>query len=142
MVAAVTAGSGEWAGVPGTGLEGITVTAGGEPGAAVLEYQAIMGVDWETPWFEAGSFCGSRGLSLALFGFRLRLRPGLAATHRCSYWGRFKGGATAGPFTDGAACSLEERELEALRIMVERHPEAPAPPAKAPRRRFGRKQPG
>jgi len=121
-----------WTGGPAASLEGFTVTLadGDETETGSLEYQAIMGRDWDTPWFRSGVFCGSRGLSLPLLGFRVRLSAALAISHRCSYWGRFKGGGVAGPFTDGGACSLDERELEAIRLVLEKREPGPAEPGR------------
>ena len=135
---------GGWAGEAGSTLEGFLIDAAGELESG-FDYQAIIGVDWDTPWSRAGSFCGSRGLSLALLGFRVRLGPACAATHQCTYWGRFKDGGTAGPFSSGEACVLDGSELEAIRVVILRRElaastdkapaAAPAPLAKAQRSR-------
>lgn len=110
------AGSGEWAGMRGGTIEGFQLLANDLAG---LEYQAIMGEDWNTPWFRDGAFCGSRGLSLALLGVRVRASGALAATHRCVYWGMFQGAGLRGPFRDGEACLAGREPLEALKVVLE-----------------------
>ncbi|MGH7042911.1 MAG: hypothetical protein ACREFY_12380, partial [Acetobacteraceae bacterium] len=60
----VGAGIGEWLGVRGSKLwiEGFRITPRGPLPAAVaecLEYQAVLGRDWLSPWVEGGAYCGS-----------------------------------------------------------------------------------
>ena len=50
-----------------------------------LEYQAVLGKGWLSPWVEGGQFCGSRGMALPILGLRLRLR----GTMRLCAW-RFR----------------------------------------------------
>jgi hypothetical protein len=63
---------GVWAMAPGGGaIEGFAVRTE----ADLLEYQAILGREWASPWMGAGEFCGSRGLALPLIGVRVQARP-------------------------------------------------------------------
>ncbi len=120
-----------WAGRAGSGapLEGFSVTAEGVA-AEEIEYQAILGDQWNTPWTRGGGFCGSRGMALPILGFRVRLVAAAAERLDCRYWGAFVGRGEVGPLGDGAACQAGPAFLEALRIVVT--PRAPAAPGEAP----------
>ena len=39
-----------------------------------IEYQAVLGRGWLSPWVDGGKFCGSRGMALPLLGVRVRLK--------------------------------------------------------------------
>ena len=39
-----------------------------------IEYQAVLGRGWLSPWIEGGKFCGSRGMALPLLGLKVRLK--------------------------------------------------------------------
>jgi hypothetical protein len=125
MVAHVT-GAGElaaaadgWLGEPGGAIEGFSMTPGAPFAPADIEYQAILGTDWCTPWVQGGMFCGSRGLNLPIFGFRLRLGKRWPE-YGCTYSGRFAGGLTSGPHHDGETCQADETPLEALHAVIAR----------------------
>lgn len=66
---------GHWVGEPDSGLwiEGFMIVPppGLEPGD--LEYQAVLGKGWMSPWVQAGEFCGSRGMNIPIQGLRVRL---------------------------------------------------------------------
>ncbi len=51
-----------------------------------LEYQAVLGRGWLSPWIEGGKFCGSRGMALPLLGLNVRLKGEAAKTHECTYF--------------------------------------------------------
>jgi len=116
----ITVPGGVWAGTPGAGaaIEGFAVTPDAGPQAPPLEYQAMLGQNWDSPWFRAGEFCGSRGMSLPLIGVRLRLTGAAADRFACRYWGSFAGHGELGPFHDGADCTAGGPALEALRVVV------------------------
>ena len=106
----------------------------GTIGNDALEYQAVLGNNWNTPWFPAGEFCGSRGLALELLGFRLRLTDAVSEQYECAYWGSFVGKGIVGPVGDGEVCEAEGAPLEAIRVVVT--PRAPvADTAAKPARR-------
>jgi hypothetical protein len=113
---------GLWAGQPGSrgAIEGFSITPGEAIEADDIEYQAILGSDWTTPWLSGGQFCGSRGLSLPLLGARIRLRGAAAKSHTVSYWGSFVGASEIGPIADGGICSRNGAPLEALRVVLTR----------------------
>ncbi len=85
--------------------------------AADIEYQAVLGRGWLSPWVEAGQFCGSRGMALPLLGLRLRLRGVAAERFEASCTARFTDGTEIGPVPAGAAVEAESlAPLEAFRI--------------------------
>ncbi len=83
-----------------------------------LEYQGIMGEDWRTPWFEAGAFCGSRGLQLPLLGFRLRLVGDAAERYDCKAYGQFARLGVIGPIASGEDCHADNMPLTAMKVEI------------------------
>jgi hypothetical protein len=118
---------GLWAGQPGGrgAIEGFSVTPGDTIKPDDIEYQAVLGSDWTTPWLSGGEFCGSRGLSLPLLGARIRLRGEAAKLYSVSYWGSFVGTGEIGPVADGAVCGGSGAPLEALRVVLTRRASQP-----------------
>ncbi len=118
-----TGAAGEWLGDLGgqSCIEGFCVTLPPGMAAAGLEYQGIMGADWRTPWFPAGTFCGSRGLRLPLLGFQLRLAD--AAPFECQASGHFAGlgivgPGIVGPVGGGEDCAADRMPLTAMRLEI------------------------
>ncbi len=112
---------GEWIGTPGSRLaiEGFGLSPGDALTAGEIEYQAILGRSWASPWVEGGAFCGSRGMALPLLGLRVRLRGRAAEALACGYAATFVDGSSAGPVAAGEAChSPSLAPLEALRITL------------------------
>ncbi len=109
---------GSWGGTAGSGrtIEGFAILP--KPGSPdlKLEYQALLGQDWNTPWFPAGEFCGSRGMMLPLLGVRVRTLGESSKQYSCRYWGSFVGLGELGPFEQGALCTGDGAALEALRV--------------------------
>jgi hypothetical protein len=92
-----------------------------------IEYQAVLGRGWLSPWVEGGQFCGSRGMALPILGLRLRLRGATAETHECTYEATFVDGTHVGPVQDGEACEAESlAAVEAFSITIRRRGEAAA----------------
>jgi hypothetical protein len=116
----VSAAGGAWAMSPdGQGaIEGLCVRLEGGLPADGVEYQAILGREWVSPWMTGGEFCGSRGLALPLVGVRIRAAPEFAVGHRVRVWGRFAKAGEAGPFEDGEACAVADDTLVGLRVVV------------------------
>lgn len=108
-----------WAGRSGSRspVEGFSVAVDGVD-ASEIEYQAILGDQWNTPWTRGGGFCGSRGMALPILGFRVRLVGAAAERLECRYWGAFVSRGEVGPLGNGAACKAGQAFLEALRIVV------------------------
>ena len=96
-----------------------------------LEYQAVLGRNWLSPWVESGKFCGSRGMALPLLGLKVRLKGAAAKTFECSYSATFIDGTAAGPVASGDPCEAESlAALEAFQIVI--HPRgSKAAPTKA-----------
>jgi len=126
---------GERLGEPGSKrwIEGFAIAPTRDIAPADVEYQAVLGRGWLSPWVEGGEFCGSRGMALPVLGLRLRLRGAAARDYECSYSATFTDGSQAGPVPAGASCEAESlAPLESFQIMVHRRgqpPVAAAPPA-------------
>ncbi len=129
----VTCRLGEWMGTPDSRawIEGFAVTPRGELGSADVEYQAVLGRGWLSPWAEGGQFCGSRGMSLPILGLRMRLRGEAAERFDCVVSASFVDGTKVGPLDNGEPCQAESMApLEAFRIeLVARAGAAGLPPA-------------
>jgi len=111
---------GEWLGERGSRrwIEGFGVMPHGLSPTDV-EYQAVLGRGWLSPWVEGGQFCGSRGMALPVLGFRIRLRNGLAETHEVTYSASFIDGSLVGPVADGEPCESDAlAAMEAFLISV------------------------
>ena len=102
-------------------IEGFSVTPQEGVAAADIEYQAVLGRGWLSPWVSDGKFCGSRGMALPLLGIRLRLRGDAAAAYACSYEATFTDGTSAGPVQQGEACESDSlAPLEAFIVTLKR----------------------
>jgi Clostridial hydrophobic W len=140
---------GEWLGLKGSRqwVEGFGLAPLDGIAAEDLEYQAVLGRNWLSPWVEAGKFCGSRGMALPLLGLKVRLKGPAAKTLECSYSATFVDGTEVGPVSAGDACEADSlAALESFQIVI--HPrgskQAPAsagsvPKAAAPRKPAGGK---
>jgi Clostridial hydrophobic W len=114
---------GEWVGVRGSKLwiEGFGITPRDEIASTDIEYQAVLGRGWLSPWVEGGKFCGSRGMALPLLGLRVRMKGAAAETHECSYSATFVDGSAVGPIEAGGACEAASLAgLEAFQIVLRR----------------------
>ncbi len=156
VVGDVTAPGGAWLGKSGSNapIEGFSIAPGPDVAAADIEYQAVLGNSWNTPWFAGGEFCGSRGMLLPLLGFRVRLKGAAAAAYACHYQGHFAGSAAPVVCVDGEVCAQGDAPLEAIQVtivkretLLEAGPvvvEPPAakvlPPKKAPLKKASSKQ--
>ncbi len=129
---------GDWMGDPGSKrwIEGFGLAPSSGVAAADIEYQAVLGRGWLSPWAEGGQFCGSRGMSLPILGLRVRLRGAAAASYKVAVSATFVDGAKVGPVTDGAACEAPSLSpLEAFNVSL--HPIGQAAAAPAARRMAG-----
>ena len=99
-------------------IEGFALTLPAGMETSDLEYQGIMGEDWRTPWFEAGAFCGSRGLQLPLLGFRLRLVGAAADRFECRAYGQFVRSGIVGPVGSGEDCNADNMPLTAIKVEI------------------------
>jgi hypothetical protein len=133
---------GDWAGTRGSRqwLEGFSLTPRDGLKPTDIEYQAVLGRGWMSPWIEGGKFCGSRGMALPLLGLKLRLKGAAAKTHECSYSASFVDGSAVGPVPAGETCEAESlAALEAFQVVINRRGAAAAPgaPPKGARTRAG-----
>ncbi len=121
----VTARLGDWVGRRGSkqAVEGFSVApqpAGGVK-VADIEYQAVLGRGWLSPWVEGGTFCGSRGMALPVLGLRVRLRGAAADAFDCGYSATFVDGTEVGPVQQGEACEADSlAPLEAFQVTIAR----------------------
>jgi Clostridial hydrophobic W len=114
---------GDWIGARGSRqwIEGFSVRPGDAVKPADIEYQAVLGRGWLSPWIEGGKFCGSRGMALPLLGLKLRLKGNAAKTHECSYSATFVDGSSVGPVPGGETCEAETlAALEAFQVVINR----------------------
>ena len=112
---------GEWLGEAGAKqwIEGFAVSPSKDVAPADIEYQAVLGRGWLSPWVEGGQFCGSRGMALPVLGLKLRLRGAAAEAYDCTYSGIFVDGTQVGPVNAGEACEAESlAPMEAFRIDI------------------------
>ncbi len=125
---------GEWMGKPDSRawIEGFAVSPKGAVGPGDVEYQAVLGRGWLSPWAEGGQYCGSRGMSLPILGLRMRLRGEAAERFDCVLEASFVDGTKVGPLDNGEPCQAESMSpLEAFRIqLIERGAPAAAKPAR------------
>jgi len=116
----------EWMGEPDSKrwIEGFAVSPkavfpGATIGPADVEYQAVLGRGWLSPWAEGGQYCGSRGMSLPILGLRMRLRGEAAERFDCVVSASFVDGTKVGPLDNGEPCQAESMSpLEAFRITL------------------------
>lgn len=136
----VGAALGEWMGTPGSGnwIEGFGIAPQSGIAAADIEYQAVLGRGWLSPWITGGKFCGSRGMALPMLGFNLRLRGKAAERFDCEYRASFVDGTRIGPLPAGTSCEAPSLSpLEAFQVTLRpraagMQPAAAKPAARVP----------
>lgn len=111
-----------WIGTPRSRLriEGFMIRPLDEVTPSDIEYQ-VLGPDGnEGPWVRSPLFCGTRGRSLRITGFAVRLSPRLQGRVTVEYSGAFFDSGISGPFKDGEACRplLPGDTLEAIHVRV------------------------
>ena len=112
---------GEWLGEKGSRqwIEGFGMAPANGVALEDLEYQAVLGRNWLSPWVEAGKFCGSRGMALPLLGLRVRLKGAAAKAFECSYSATFVDGSAVGPISGSETCQAQSlAAMEALQIVI------------------------
>ena len=133
---------GDWLGEPGSKrwIEGFGIAPTHAIAPKDIEYQAVLGKGWLSPWVEGGQFCGSRGMALPILGLRLRLRGDAAEGYEAFYAASFVDGSSVGPVAAGEACEAESlAPIEAFQVLIRpkgaglEAPEAPRPAAAKPR---------
>jgi len=124
---------GDWVGEAGSKrwIEGFAVAPTRLLDPKDIEYQAVLGKGWLSPWVEGGQFCGSRGMALPILGLRLRLRGPAAERFDAFYSASFVDGTLIGPVAAGEACEADSlAPIEAFQVLI-RPKAANAPPPEA-----------
>jgi hypothetical protein len=112
---------GAWVGERGSQrwVEGFAIVPQGDLSNDDIEYQAVLGRGWLSPWSKGGEFCGSRGMALPILGLRVRLVGAAAEAFECNYSATFTDGTAVGPMPAGEAAEAESlAPLEAFQITV------------------------
>ena len=112
-----------WAGRAGQGLwiESFSVQPLEGLGAKDIEYKGLTGSGFETPWITNDQMCGTKGMSVPLIGFALRLKAGAVPDgYDCQYSGYFQSGTICGPFGNGTPCrsTVANDPLEGIQIVI------------------------
>jgi GT2 family glycosyltransferase len=112
-----------WAGRVATGLwiESFCLKPLQHFEARDIEYKGLTGSGFETPWLSNAAMCGTKGMSVPLLGFAIRLkRSAEAAAYDCEYSGYFKSGVTVGPLRNGAPCrsTVANDPLEGIQVHI------------------------
>lgn len=112
---------GDWLGIKGSRqwIEGFGLAPANGIALQDIEYQAVLGRNWLSPWVEGGKFCGSRGMALPLLGLKVRLKGAAAKAFECRYSATFVDGSAVGPVNGGEACEAPSlAALEAFQIVL------------------------
>ncbi|HVY15711.1 MAG TPA: hypothetical protein VHB27_10800 [Rhodopila sp.] len=137
----VTCDLGDWLGVKGSKqwVEGFGLAPRAGIALTDIEYQAVLGRNWLSPWVEGGKYCGSRGMALPLLGIKVRLKNDAAKAFDVSYSATFVDGSSVGPKSNGETCEAESAAaLESFQIRIqpragaEKKPVEKRQPARAP----------
>ena len=110
-----------WAGrvAPGLWVEAFSVQPLQHLNSHDIEYKGLTGTGFETPWLSDDENCGTKGMSVPLVGFAVRLRQSPeAALYDCEYSGYFQSGTIVGPLRNGAPCrsTVANDPLEGVQI--------------------------
>ncbi|AQS87490.1 hypothetical protein NCH01_27150 [Neoasaia chiangmaiensis] len=115
---------GEWMGAPGSQawIEGFGVSPDGIVPESDIEYQAVLGKGWLSPWAEGGQYCGSRGMALPILGLRVRLKGKSAEKFDVQLTATFTDGSRIGPVDGRTAAEAESlAPLEAFLLEIVPH---------------------
>lgn len=127
-----------WAGRAGHGLwvESYSVSPLEGLSAKDIEYKGLTSSGFETPWMTDEQMCGTKGMSVPLIGFAVRVKAGAQTpAYDCEYSGYFQSGTIVGPIRNGVPCrsTVAGDPLEGLQIrLVKRTGAAAAVPAAKP----------
>jgi len=128
---------GDWTGEPGSRawIEGFGIAPAALITAEDIEYQAVLGKGWLSPWAQGGQYCGSKGMALPILGLRVRLKGAAAEKFAVSIEASFTDGTTVGPIDDTITAEAESlAPLEAFRLRI-----LPKTAASTPKATRGRK---
>ncbi len=124
---------GEWMGQRGSQnwIEGFGISPNSLVDPSEIEYQAVLGKGWLSPWAEGGNYCGSRGMALPILGLRVRLKGRAVDRFDIRVSASFTDGSQVGP-VDGTQ-TAESPDLAPLEaFLVEILPREGAGPAAVP----------
>ena len=117
-----------WAGrvAPGLWIESFGVRPLELLAAQDIEYKALTGSGFETPWLSDDKMCGTKGMAVPLVGFAVRLKGPAGAEYDCEYSGYFQSGAMVGPLRNGAPCrsTVANDPLEGIQVRLVRRSQA------------------
>jgi len=109
-------------------IEGFSIAPRSPVSASDIEYQAVLGRGWLSPWAEGGQFCGSRGMSLPILGLRVRLRGEAAEHFDCVLEASFVDGTKLPPIDNGDPAQAESlAPLESFKVTITPRATAAAP---------------
>jgi GT2 family glycosyltransferase len=120
-----------WAGrvAPGLWIESFSVQPLKLLAAHDIEYKGLTGTGFETPWLSDDQICGTKGMSVPLVGFAVRLKPSPeTSAYDCEYSGYYRSSVTVGPLRNGAPCrsTVANDPLEGIQIRIVRRAKAAA----------------
>jgi GT2 family glycosyltransferase/glycosyltransferase involved in cell wall biosynthesis len=120
-----------WAGRVAAGLwiESFSVQPLRHLGAHHIEYKALTGTGFETPWLSDDQICGTKGMSVPLVGFAVRLKPSSeTSSYDCEYSGYYRSSVIVGPLRNGAPCrsTVANDPLEGIQIRIVKRPSTAA----------------
>jgi hypothetical protein len=121
LVGDSTAAIGEWLGTKGSRqwIEGFGLAPQKTIALGDIEYQAVLGRNWMSPWVEGGKYCGSRGMALPLLGIKVRLKNDAAKKYDVTYSATFVDGSAAGPASNGETCEAESMAaMESFQVVI------------------------
>ncbi|MDI2111997.1 hypothetical protein [Commensalibacter nepenthis] len=110
---------GDWIGIPDskTWIEGFGLNINNYIKPEDIEYQALLGKGWMSPWHQGNQFCGSRGMGLPLCGLSIKLSDEAAKKYHVRLSATFVDGTKVGPVEDATMLSAESvAPLEAVRV--------------------------
>ncbi|GAB6855108.1 hypothetical protein [Asaia astilbis] len=117
----VLAGVGDWMGEPDSQnwIEGFGIAPQSLVAPEDIEYQAVLGKGWLSPWAEAGQYCGSRGMALPILGLCIRLKNGAEEKYELALQATFTDGTKLGPVAGGETLEAESlAPLEAFKLEI------------------------
>ena len=113
---------GRWAGqiVENLWIESFAVALQEKLASREIEYKGLSANGFETPWLSDNATCGTKGISLPLVGFAVRLKAEAAAKYDCEYSGYFQSGASIGPIRNGVPCrsKVASDPLVGMRVRI------------------------
>jgi hypothetical protein len=111
-----------WAGKPGERkrIEGFTIKPLQELRPNEIEYKALHPGGVETPWIAGPQFCGTRGRSLPIVGFAVRIAPHVQDQFSVVYQAAFFRSGITESRSNGAPClpTVAGDVLEGINIRV------------------------